>query len=263
MPNIPKLEEMLEAGLHFGHRTSYWHPKMEPYIFDARNNVHVIDLETTQTMLKDALDYVKRVASRGGKVLFVGTKSQAKPIIKKQAEECGMPYVTERWLGGTFTNFSQIKKSIDRLKKLKKQRDKGELRKYTKKERLLILREIEDMEEKIGGIQDLTSLPDAVFVADVRQERTAVEEAIHTGLKVVAVCDTNANPKGVDYIIPANDDAVKSIEMVTELVAEAVKEGRKANVKDAAKDQKKKGKKKSKKKEKKSKKKKKDKNGEE
>ncbi len=228
MPKQPTLVEMLESGVHFGHQTSRWHPKMEPYIFGARGGIHIINLEKTQEMLPVALDFVKGVASRGGKILFVGTKSQAKDIIKKYAEECGQPYVINRWLGGTLTNFNQVKKSIKRLKTLKEQRDKGELRKYTKKEQLLLDREIEDLEETVGGIQDLTEIPEAIFVVDIRAEKTAVEEAHRTGCKVVAMVDTNVNPDNVDYLIPANDDAVKSIELITRLIAEAVKEGAKS-----------------------------------
>ena len=217
---------MLKAGVHFGHRTSRWHPKMERFIFGARGGIHIIDLEETNKQLEDALSTLKRVAEKGGIIMFVGTKSQARPIVKKYAEACGMPYVNERWLGGTLTNFKQIKESLKRLKKLKDQRDKGELRKYTKKERLLISREIEDMERKLGGIENLTRIPDALFVLDVRNEKTAIQEAKVVNKKVVAICDTNVNPNLVDKIIPANDDAVKSIELICSLVHDAIKEGK-------------------------------------
>jgi small subunit ribosomal protein S2 len=240
----PSLIEMLESGVHFGHQTSRWHPKMEEFIFGARSGVHIIDLEKTQTQLANALSYIQGVAERGGTVMFVGTKKQAQDIVKKYAEECGMPYVIHRWLGGTLTNFGQIKHSLKRLKNLKEQRDKGELRKYTKKEQLLLSREIEDLEKKVGGIQDVTTVPDAMFVIDVRNEKTAVKEAKRTGVNVIALCDTNVNPKKIDYVIPANDDAVKSIELMTSLVASVIKEGaskvgvaslKKESIKEAAK----------------------------
>ena len=226
MPTIPSLEDMLQAGVHFGHQTSRWHPKMAPYLFGSRSGVHIIDLETTQKKLAEALDFVKSVVARGGQVLFVGCKRQAKDLVREAAVSAGMPFVTERWLGGTLTNFAQIKKSIKRLKTLKEQQEKGELRKYTKKEQLLIAREIMEMEEKLGGIADMEKLPEAMFVVDVRHEKTAVEEARETGTKIVALCDSNVNPEFVQYVIPANDDAVKGIALMTRLVAEAVKEGK-------------------------------------
>jgi len=228
MSKLPSLVEMLEAGMHFGHQTSRWHPKMQEYIFGERGGIHIINLEKTQELLPDSLEFLKGVAARGGNVLFVGTKKQARDMIKKYAEDCGMPYVINRWLGGTITNFSQVKHSLKRLKNLKEQRDKGELRKYTKKEQLLLNREIEDLERKVGGIQDMTKIPDAIFVMDIRTEKTAVEEASREGVKVVAVCDTNVNPDRIDYIIPANDDAVRSIELIMQMASEAIKEGKKA-----------------------------------
>ncbi len=226
MPTLPSLTDMLQAGMHFGHKTSRWHPKMSQFIFGARSGTHIIDLEETQKYLEDALEYVKGIAARGGVVLFVGTKMQAKELVKKYSEACGMPYVNQRWLGGTLTNFRQIQQTLKRLKKLKDQRDKGELKKYTKKERLMISRDIEDMEEKIGGIQYITKVPEAIFVVDVRTEKTAIQEASTIGTKVIAMCDTNVNPKHVDRVIPANDDAVKSIELVCKLMTDAVKEGK-------------------------------------
>lgn len=226
MPKIPSLEELLKVGAHFGHKTSRWHPKMAPFIFGKRGGVHIFDLEKTRVELESTLEYIKGVAKRGGVILFVGTKSQAKGPVRKFAEECGMPYVTERWLGGTLTNFGQIKKSIKKLKDYKDQRDKGELRKYTKKEQLMISREIEEMETKIGGIQDIDKTPDAIFVVDTRAEKTAVLEANTIGVKVVAIADTNVNRDRIDWIIPANDDSVGSIELITSLVCEAIKEGK-------------------------------------
>lgn len=226
MSNKPSLVDMLKAGMHFGHSAGRWHPKMKPFIFGERGGVHIINLEKTQEMLDRALDQVKTIISRGGIILFVGTKTQAKSIVKKYAEACGMPYVIERWLGGTLTNFGQIKQSIKRFKMLKDQRDKGELRKYTKKEQLMIQWEIEDMEKRLGGIENMTKIPEAMFVVDIRTEKTAVREAQVTGTQIIAVCDTNVNPQGIDYIIPSNDDAVKTIEMLCKTVSDAVKEGK-------------------------------------
>ncbi len=223
---MPTLVEMLQSGMHYGHGASHWHPKMKPFIYGEKSGIHIIDLEKTTVQLENALTFLKEIASRGGVILFVGTKIQAKSIVQKYAEACGMPYVTERWLGGTLTNFQQLKETLKRLKMLKDQREKGELKKYTKKEQLLLSREIEEMEVKVGGIQYITKVPDAIFVIDVRTEKTAVQEAQVTHTKVIAVCDTNVNPKGVDAIIPANDDAVKSIELVCKLACEAVKEGK-------------------------------------
>ncbi len=237
MAKIPTLIEMLKSGMHFGHSTSRWHPKMEEYIFGDRSGIHIINLEKTQKHLEEALQLIKDITSRGGSVLFVGTKSQAKGIVKKYAEACSMPYVNERWLGGTLTNFKQVKISLKRLKTLKDQREKGELKKYTKKEQILIAREILDMDKKIGGIEDMVRVPEAVFVVDIRNEKTALKEAIVTNTKIIAMCDTNVNPTGVDAIIPANDDAVKSIELVCKLVCDAIKEG-KANAAKTASDKK-------------------------
>lgn len=227
MPNIPSLEEMLKAGAHFGHRTSRWHPKMAPFIFTDRGGVHVINLEETQKKLEEAMSFVKSIAERGGVVLFVGSKRQAQEIVKEQAEACGMPYVNERWLGGTLTNFGEIRKLVKHYKSLKDQQDKGELEKYTKKERLMISREIADMEKKVYGIRDMEAKPDAVFIVDIKTEKTARQEANHQNIPVVAVCDTNVNPRGIKHLIPANDDAVKSIAIMTRLISEAIQEGKK------------------------------------
>ena len=226
MSKLPSLIEMLQAGMHFGHSTSRWHPKMGDFIFGERSGIHIIDLEKTQAQLEASLKKIKEITSRGGIVLFVGTKSQAKDIVKKYAQACSMPYVNERWLGGTLTNFKQLKNSLKRLTSLKDQRDKGELKKYTKKEQIIIAREIEDMDRKIGGIEKMTKVPEAIFVVDIRNEKTAVKEASVTKTKIIAMCDTNVNPLGVDAVIPANDDAIKSIEMVCKLVCDAVKEGK-------------------------------------
>jgi small subunit ribosomal protein S2 len=226
MPEIPTMLEMLQAGVHFGHKASKWHPKMKPYIFGERSDVHIINLEETAKKLKEALDFVKKTTAAGGVVLFVGSKDQAAQIVKRHALDAGMPYVVTRWLGGTFTNFKTIKGVINKFTDLKAKRASGTLAKYTKKEQLNFQREIEKLEELVGGIETLAKIPEAIFVVDVKGEETAVREARKKKVAVVALCDTNANPEEIDYPIPANDDAVKSIEMMVGLIAAAVKEGR-------------------------------------
>jgi small subunit ribosomal protein S2 len=226
MPNLPSLADMLKAGMHFGHSTSRWHPKMREFIFGSRQGVHIIDLEKSQAQLESALAAAKGIAERGGTILFVGTKPQAKKYVQASADACEMPYIINRWLGGTLTNFGQIKKTLKRMKMLKDQRDKGELKKYTKKEQLMITREIEDMEHKLGGMQNVTRVPDAIFIVDVRTEKTALKEAIARGIPVIALCDTNVNPRGVTHVIPGNDDATKTIELVAHLMSDAIKEGK-------------------------------------
>lgn len=234
MPKIPSLTELLEAGVHFGHQSSRWHPKMAPYIFGVKSGIHIVNIEETRKRLVVALEFVKGIAARGGNVLFVGTKQQARGLIKKYALEAGMPYVNERWLGGTLTNFSEIKRVVKRLLDLKDQTAKGELKKYTKKEQIWIARDIEDMERKVGGIQTMLQVPDALFIVDVRAEKTALAEAVGKKIPVVAIVDTNVNPRDVTYPIPANDDGSKSIELILSLIAEAVKEGRAQGVAAAA-----------------------------
>lgn len=231
---MPSLTDMLKSGMHFGHSTSRWHPKMRDFIFGARQGVHIINLEKTQVYLVDALESLKGIAARGGVILFVGTKLQAKGPLQKYAEACGMPYVINRWLGGTLTNFVQIKQTLRRMKMLKDQRDKGELKKYTKKERLMISREIEEMDEKFGGIENITRTPDAIFIIDIKTEKTALKEANVTGIPVIALCDTNVNPDGVAKVIPGNDDAVKSIELICKLACDAIKDGKASAAKIAA-----------------------------
>jgi len=223
---VPTLQELLEAGAHFGHQAARWHPKMAQYIFGVRSGIHVINLERTQEELEHVLNFVKEIASKGGTVLFIGTKSQSKKYVKAAAEDCGMPHVTERWLGGMLTNFKQIRETVDRYLKLKEQKEKGELGKYTKLERLMIAREIEDYDVKVGGIAQMKKKPDAVFVTDVRFDKTAVMEANACQIPVIGVCDTNVNPVRIQHVIPMNDDAVRAIELVTRLMAEAIKEGK-------------------------------------
>jgi len=226
MPKLPTIEQMLEAGVHFGHQTGRWHPKSEPYIFGARNNIHIIDLEETQKALEKALNFVKDTVARGGVILFLGTKRQARDIVKKYATECGMPYLTERWLGGMVTNFGEILSLLRKFRELQKKQEKGELKKYTKKEQLVFAREIENLRKRIGGVQELNKVPDAIYVVDFKHEKTARSEAEKRGIKLMGLCDTNIDPTGIDYHIPGNDDAVKSVDLITSLIAEAVKEGK-------------------------------------
>lgn len=226
MINIPSLLDLLKAGAHFGHRPSKRHPKMEPYLYTERDNVNIINLEQTQGKLKDALDFAREVAKKNGVILFIGSKRQAKAIIKKYAEEIGMPYVIERWVGGTFTNFGNIIKLINKLKDWENKKLQGEFSKYTKKEQLDFEKEINRLNLLVGGIRNLTKLPEAVYLVDLKKEKTALREALKMNVPVIAVTDSNVNPTGVNYPIPANDDATKTIEMITNLIAEAVKEGR-------------------------------------
>jgi small subunit ribosomal protein S2 len=226
MKKIPSLVELLEAGAHFGHQTSKWHPRMKKYLFGARQGIHIIDLEETQKALEIALDFAKKTAARGGTILFVGTKKQASSIVEAAAKSCGMPYVSKRWLGGTLTNYASIAHQVRKYKDLKRKQEKGELAKYTKLEQLRMGEELELMEEKVGGMLEMTRIPEALFLLDVRKDKTALQEAVRRGVKVIAICDSNVNPKDVDYPIPANDDAVKAIELLAHTVAGAIKEGK-------------------------------------
>ena len=226
MTSTPTLLEMLRAGLHFGHRASKWHPKMKPFIFGERSVIHILNLEKTSEAIDAALAFVRELSSKNGVILFVGTKPQAQEIVKREATGALMPYVTERWLGGTLTNFRVIYDLIKRFLELKRQRDAGELVKYTKYEQLKISEEIGEMEHKVGGISSLTRLPDAIFILDLKHEKTAFREAQAVKMPIVAICDSNVNPDGVAYPIPGNDDAVSAIEMVVGLIAGAVKQGK-------------------------------------
>lgn len=221
----PKLLEMLKAGVHFGHQSSRWHPKMKPFIFGARGGVHIIDVEKTAVELNRAAEFVTSTVARGGTILFVGTKRQAQDIVAKYAKECGMPYVNVRWLGGTLTNFAQLQRLIRHYLDLKDKMEKGELKKYTKLEQLQFSREIEELEGKIGGLSTLTKLPDALFILDARHEKTAVREAQSMNVTMIGLIDTNVNPTGIEYVIPGNDDAIGSLDMVAKYIASAVKEG--------------------------------------
>jgi len=221
------LQEMMEVGLHFGHQTKRWNPKMRKYIFGSRNGIYIIDLQKTQRLFKKALDFVKKVSASGGNVLFVGSKVQGKPIIIEQANACGMPYVAERWLGGMLTNFETVKKSVSRLNQLQEMRDDGSFKILAKKESMRLQKEMMKLERNLGGIQYMNSLPSAVFIIDTRKERIALSEANKLGLPVIGLVDTNCDPDGIDYIIPGNDDANRAIQYVTGALTEAIMEGKK------------------------------------
>lgn len=220
------LEDLLRAGVHFGHLTRRWNPKMRPYIFMERNNIHIIDLKKTLQHLQTAYDAVKDIVISGGDVLFVGTKKQAKNIIQSEAARCGMPYIAERWLGGTLTNFSTIKKSIRKLENLEKSVHDGTVEQLTKKERLHIDREIEKMKKVFIGIQEMKRIPNAVFVVDTRKEEIAVKEANKLGIPIFAIVDTNCEPDLIDYLIPGNDDSAKSIGLVVKTLVDAAVEAK-------------------------------------
>ena len=226
---IPTIEEMLKAGMHFGHRTSKWHPKMEPFIFTSRKGVHIIDLEKTKKKIEQALNFIQQSVKEGKIILLVGTKTQVKKPLKGIADEIGIPYVTERWLGGTLTNFFVIKNLIKKYKNLLERKQTGKLEKYTKKERHDFDKEIAKLEIKVGGLVNLTKIPDALFIWDIKKEKTALVEANKKDIPVIAICDTNVNPEGVDYIIPANDDATKGVKLILGLVKETILEGKKEN----------------------------------
>jgi len=222
----PSLSQMMEAGMHFGHQVAKRYPKMAPYIFGSRKGVNIINLEITQKKLEEACEFVKTLASQGKTILFVGTKKHAAPAIEKYAKECDMPFITLRWLGGTVTNFPTVLKAIKRYKMLKEKDEKGELGQYTKKEQGRIRKEIKKMDFLVGGISKMEKIPDALFVVDLKNDKTAFIEASSKKIPIVAICDTNVNPSKVSYVIPASDDSAASVELVASLIAEAVKEGK-------------------------------------
>jgi len=222
------LRDLLEAGCHFGHQTTRWHPKMKPFIFTARDGIHIFDLVKTKEGLEAAANFVKATVAEGGQIIFVGTKKQAQEIVKNAAQRVNMPYLTERWVGGLITNWEEIKKRINYLTDLKAKKAEGYFKERTKKENLLIDREIAKLERIFGGVSNLTSVPAAIFVTDGRKEDGALKEARRRGVKTIAIVDTNVDPSNVDFVIPANDDATKSIELIVGVIAEAVEEGRKA-----------------------------------
>ncbi|ABX14945.1 ribosomal protein S2 [Burkholderia multivorans ATCC 17616] len=220
------MRQMLEAGVHFGHQTRFWNPKMAPFIFGHRNKIHIINLEKTLPMYNDALKYVRQLAANRGTILFVGTKRQSRDTIAQEAQRAGMPFVNARWLGGMLTNFKTLKVSIKRLKDMEAAVEAGELEKMSKKEALLFEREIAKLQKSIGGVKDMGGIPDAIFVVDVGYHKIAVTEANKLGVPVIAVVDTNHSPEGVDYVIPGNDDSSKAVALYAQGVADAILEGR-------------------------------------
>ena len=224
MPKVT-MRQMLEAGVHFGHQTRYWNPKMGQYIFGERNKIHIINLEQTLPMFNDSLNFIGKMASKGGKILFVGTKRSAREAVQEAAISCKMPYVNHRWLGGMLTNFKTVKQSIRRLKELEKMSEDGTFQKIGKKEVLMLSREREKLERSLGGIKDMKGLPDAIFVIDVGYEKIAVQEANKLGIPVIGVVDTNNSLEGIDYVSPGNDDAIRAIQLYVSAAADAVNEG--------------------------------------
>ena len=222
------LEEMLQAGVHFGHQTKYWNPKMEQHIFGVRDKIHIINLEHTVEMIKPAMKFIESVAAKNNKILFVGTKRTATDIIKNEAIRCSMPYVNERWLGGMLTNYKTIRSSITRLENLLRQKEDGTFNKLTKKEGLKIQRDIDRLQKSIGGVTEMGGLPDALFIVDVKREAIAVSEASKMGIPIVGIVDSNSNPEGIDYVITGNDDSIRSIALFTEAVADACLKGSEA-----------------------------------
>ncbi|MGA8051157.1 MAG: 30S ribosomal protein S2 [Burkholderiales bacterium] len=226
------MRQMLEAGVHFGHQTRYWNPKMAPFIFGHRNKIHIINLEKTLAMYQDALKYVRQLAANKGTLLFVGTKRQARDIVREEAQRCNMPFVDHRWLGGMLTNFKTVKQSIKRLKEMEQMSQDGTFDRMSKKEALGLQRELEKLNRSLGGIKDLASLPDALFVIDVGYQKGAVAEAVKLGIPVVAVVDTNHSPEGISHVIPGNDDSSRAIRLYSRGVADAILEGRAQSVEE-------------------------------
>jgi small subunit ribosomal protein S2 len=225
MANVT-MRQMLEAGVHFGHQTRYWNPKMAPYIFGERGKIHIVNLESTLPLFNEAMNYISSLVANGGTILFVGTKRSAQQAICEEATRCGMPYVDHRWLGGMLTNYKTVRQSINRLKDLEEMEGDGRLEKISKKEGLMLRREKDKLERSLGGIKNMKGLPDAMFVIDVGHEKIAVSEAVKLGIPVVGVVDTNNSLDGIDYVIPGNDDAIRAIKLYVESAADAVELGR-------------------------------------
>ena len=226
---VVSMKQLLEAGVHFGHQTRRWNPKMKKYIFTERNGIYIIDLQKTVKMLDEAYGFVRDLAAEGGTLLFVGTKKQAQDSIREEAERCGMYYVNARWLGGTLTNFRTIRKRIDRLEQLKKMREDGTFDLLPKKEVVKHELEIEKLEKFLGGVKDMNKLPKAMFIVDPHKERIAVAEARKLNIPIVAIVDTNCNPDEIDYVIPGNDDAIRAVKLIAGAMADAVLEGKQGN----------------------------------
>ncbi|UCC56381.1 MAG: 30S ribosomal protein S2 [Gammaproteobacteria bacterium] len=225
MANVT-MRQMLEAGVHFGHQTRYWNPKMAPFIFGERGKIHIVNLEKTLPLFNDAMNYISSAVANGGSILFVGTKRSAQAAIREQAERCGMPYVNHRWLGGMLTNYKTVHQSINRLKSLESMEEDGSIDRLSKKEALMLRREKEKLDRSLGGIKNMNGIPDAMFIVDVGYEKIAVSEAVTLGIPVIGIVDTNNSIEGIDYIIPGNDDAIRAIKLYVEAVADAVETGR-------------------------------------
>jgi small subunit ribosomal protein S2 len=223
---VVTMKQLLEAGVHFGHRTQRWNPKMKPYIYGARKGIYIIDLQKTVKLLDEAYDFVRDVASKGGTILFVGTKKQAQQVVKNEAERCGGFYVNNRWLGGLLTNFSTIQTRIQKLIELEEMEANGELDKLPKKEQSKLRKKLEKLRKNLGGVKNMKSLPDVIFIVDPRKEKIAVEEANHLKIPIVAMVDTNCDPDPIDYVIPSNDDAIRAIALIAGKIADAYLEGR-------------------------------------
>ncbi|MBE9482773.1 MAG: 30S ribosomal protein S2 [Chloroflexi bacterium] len=230
MPDTITIKQLLESGAHFGHQTSRWHPRMKTYIFTKRNGIHIIDLEQTASMLDKACDFVQQVAAEGGSILFVGTKRQAQEVVAEEAQRSGMYYVNQRWLGGVLTNFATIQARIDYLVRLEDRQAKGDFSRLPKKEALKLQEKILRLNRQMGGIKEMTSLPSVLFIIDLVKERIALAEAKRVGIPVVAIVDTNCNPDDIDYPIPANDDAIKTIKLICSKLADSVIEGKTGEV---------------------------------
>jgi len=228
------MRQMLEAGVHFGHQTRYWNPKMAPYIFGHRNKIHIINLEKTLVLYQEALKYVRQLAANRGSILMVGTKRQAREIVREEAQRCGMPFVDHRWLGGMLTNFKTVKQSIKRLKEMEQMAADGTFESMAKKEALGLQRELAKLQRSLGGIKDLNGLPDALFVIDVGYQKGAIAEAVKLGIPVVGVVDTNHSPEGIGYVIPGNDDSSRAIRLYARGIADAVLDGRSNAVEEVA-----------------------------
>jgi len=226
------MRQMLEAGVHFGHQTRFWNPKMAPYIFGHRNKIHIVNLEKTLAKYNEAIAFVKKLSANRGTVLFVGTKRQAREILAEEAQRAGMPYVDERWLGGMLTNFKTVKGSIKRLKECEQMFEDGSVERLSKKEALMAQRELDKLQKSLGGIKDMAGLPDAIFVIDVGYHKIAITEAKKLGIPVIGVVDTNHSPEGVDYVIPGNDDSSRAIRLYSQGVADAVLEGKNSATQD-------------------------------
>lgn len=230
------MKQLLEAGVHFGHQTRRWNPKMAPYIFGSRNGIHIIDLQKTLRMANESYDFMRELAAAGGRVLFVGTKRQATEAIKDEASRAGQYYVNHRWLGGMLTNFQTVQQSVRKMKELQRKKEEGTFELLTKKEGLKLQGELEKLERTLGGVQEMTRLPDCLFVVDVQKEELAVKEAQKLGIPVVAIVDSNCNPMGIDYVVPGNDDAIRAVRLFCSKIADAIMEGTESFILENAED---------------------------